>query len=110
MDQSETALRAVIPVAKYFNLTNTKPPPTCSLGWFHNYDANIMGGVLLGVGMALTGACPGTVLPQIVTGVRSGLFVGIGGILGGMWFAMNITHVMDGDFEVCFQSFKWTEL
>ena len=109
MNQSENALRVVIPIAKYFNLTETKPSPACSLGRFHNYDANIMGGVLLGIGMALTGACPGTVLPQIATGVRSGLFVGIGGILGGMWFSMSVTRVKDGDSEVCFQAFKWTE-
>lgn len=36
--------------------------------------------------MALTGACPGTVLPQIATGVKSSLFVGVGGILGAMIF------------------------
>ena len=41
---------------------------------------------MLGVGMALTGACPGTVLPQIATGLRSGLLVGIGGILGAMLY------------------------
>ena len=34
--------------------------------------------------MSLTGACPGTVLPQIATGVRSGLTVGLGGIFGAM--------------------------
>lgn len=37
--------------------------------------------------MSLTGACPGTVLPQLATGVPSSLFIGIGGILGGMVFA-----------------------
>jgi hypothetical protein len=36
--------------------------------------------------MSLTGACPGTVLPQISTGVGSSLFVGLGGILGAMLF------------------------
>ena len=36
--------------------------------------------------MSLTGACPGTVLPQIATGVGSSLFVGIGGIIGAKLF------------------------
>jgi hypothetical protein len=55
---------------------------------------------MLGVGMALTGSCPGTVLPQIVTGVRSGLLVGIGGILGAIQFTRKITYGMDGDGDV----------
>lgn len=33
--------------------------------------------------MTLTGACPGTVLPQIATGVVSGPLVLVGGVLGG---------------------------
>jgi hypothetical protein len=33
--------------------------------------------------MTLTGACPGTVLPQVATGVRSGPLVLAGGVLGG---------------------------
>jgi uncharacterized membrane protein YedE/YeeE len=37
--------------------------------------------------MALTGACPGTVLPQIATGIPSGRLVLLGGILGGVLFS-----------------------
>ncbi len=35
------------------------------------------------MGMALTGACPGTVLVKVATGIRSGYFALAGGILGG---------------------------
>ncbi len=47
----------------------------------------IIGGALLGGGMALTGACPGTVLAQIGTGVPGAVVVILGGIAGTMAFA-----------------------
>lgn len=37
--------------------------------------------------MALTGACPGTVVPQVVAGVRSGPLVLAGGLLGGIIYS-----------------------
>lgn len=37
--------------------------------------------------MALTGACPGTVVPQVVAGVRSGPLVLAGGLLGGIMYS-----------------------
>lgn len=42
---------------------------------------------MIGFGMALTGACPGTVLVQLVTGVRSGWAVMAGGLLGGILYS-----------------------
>lgn len=50
------------------------------------YLGNIVGGSLQGFGMALTGACPGTVLVQIAAGVSSGVYVLVGGVLGGTAF------------------------
>ncbi|KAI9138797.1 hypothetical protein BKA69DRAFT_717940 [Paraphysoderma sedebokerense] len=41
-----------------------------------------VGAVLLGLGMSLSGACPGTLAPQLGTGVRSAPFALIGGFLG----------------------------
>lgn len=73
-------------MARHFGFTQIKPRASSSIGWFSKYDANILGGSLLGIGMSLTGACPGTVLPQIATGVKSSLLVGVGGILGAMIF------------------------
>lgn len=52
-------------------------------------DANVVGGVLLGCGMALAGACPGTVIPQAALGVTPGRWTLAGGLLGGLaWSAV----------------------
>lgn len=47
---------------------------------------------MLGVGMALTGACPGTLLPQLAIGVPSGKYVLTGGLLGGILYARLADH------------------
>lgn len=39
---------------------------------------------MIGLGMTLTGACPGTVLVQIANGIYSGWYVMAGGVLAGM--------------------------
>lgn len=57
-----------------------------SYGWFMRYDANIIGGLLQGIGMTLTGACPGSVLVQLALGIRSAPNVALGCILGGVAF------------------------
>jgi uncharacterized protein len=49
--------------------------------------ANVVGGLILGAGIALAGACPGTVLAQIGAGYRDAWAVLVGGILGAMVFA-----------------------
>lgn len=59
-----------------------------SYGWFSNYDANIVGGTLQGIGMALTGACPGTVLVQVALGITPSPAILLGGILGGLLFTI----------------------
>src|SRR5262249_56093670 len=48
------------------------------------YAANVIGGSLLGAGVALAGACPGTTLAQIGAGYRDALFTFIGGVGGGV--------------------------
>lgn len=48
------------------------------------YDGNIVGGALQGLGMALSGACPGTVVSQAATAVPSGLYALAGAALGGI--------------------------
>lgn len=68
--------------AKLPHRTNT------SYGWFGAYDANLVGGLLQGLGMALTGACPGTVLVQVALGMRAAPVVLLGGLLGGMGFVV----------------------
>ena len=51
-----------------------------NLGLFE-YDGNILGGSLIGAGMAITGACPGTSLVQMGAGMANGFLVVIGGLL-----------------------------
>lgn len=46
------------------------------------YGANIVGGLLLGAGIALSGACPGTVLAQVGAGYKDAWAVLAGGIVG----------------------------
>lgn len=69
--------------AKRLGLSKCTPRSASTLGLFNGYDGNIIGGAMLGMGMALTGACPGTVLVQVATGVKSGYFVLVGALLGG---------------------------
>jgi uncharacterized membrane protein YedE/YeeE len=57
-----------------------------SYGWFSKYDANLIGGAMQGIGMALTGACPGTVLVQLALGYKSARNIAIGCVLGGIAF------------------------
>jgi len=71
-------------IAKQTNVSPCSPRKPSNLSRLCRYDGNVIGGLLLGSGMALTGACPGTVLVQIATGVSSGLPVLGGGILGGI--------------------------
>jgi len=50
------------------------------------YGADIVGGLLLGAGIALAGACPGTVMAQIGVGYRDAWFTLLGGIAGAVTF------------------------
>ena len=50
------------------------------------YVADIVGGAVLGVGIALAGACPGTTLAQIGAGYRDALFTLAGGLVGAVTF------------------------
>lgn len=51
------------------------------------YAADAVGGLILGAGIALAGACPGTTLAQIVAGYRDTLFTLAGGIVGAVAFS-----------------------
>lgn len=50
------------------------------------WQADIVGGLLLGAGISIAGACPGTVFAQIGAGYRDAWFTVAGGILGAMVF------------------------
>jgi hypothetical protein len=51
------------------------------------YAADIVGGLILGAGITLAGACPGTTLAQIGAGYRDALFTLVGGLLGAVAFS-----------------------
>lgn len=61
---------SAVTIAVYNSRHNNKLPQKkdSTYGWFGKYDGNVVGGALVGVGMALTGACPGTVLVQAAAG------------------------------------------
>jgi hypothetical protein len=48
------------------------------------WKADVIGGLILGVGITIAGACPGTSLAQVGAGYRDALFVVAGGIAGAM--------------------------
>ena len=51
------------------------------------YAADIVGGLILGIGIALAGACPGTTLAQVGAGYRDALFTLAGGLVGSVAFS-----------------------
>jgi uncharacterized protein len=51
------------------------------------YAADAAGGLLLGAGISLSGACPGTALAQVGVGYRDALFTLVGGIFGAVAFS-----------------------
>ncbi|KAL1853847.1 hypothetical protein Plec18167_007166 [Paecilomyces lecythidis] len=61
--------------------------PQSSLSLICPYDGNIIGGAMLGIGMAMTGACPGSIPIQFTLGMPSGRYLLMGGVLGGITYA-----------------------
>jgi len=51
------------------------------------YAADAFGGLLLGIGIALAGACPGTTLAQIGAGYRDAIFTLVGGLCGAVAYS-----------------------
>jgi uncharacterized membrane protein YedE/YeeE len=47
-----------------------------------------LGGSVLGVGMAVGGACPGMVLPQLGAGVPNAVFTYVGGLVGAVLYGL----------------------
>lgn len=51
------------------------------------YAADTIGGLILGAGITLAGACPGTTLAQIGAGYRDALFTLVGGLFGAIAYS-----------------------
>lgn len=50
------------------------------------YKADLIGGFILGIGITLAGACPGTAFAQVGAGYRDAWFIVLGGIAGAMTY------------------------
>lgn len=50
------------------------------------FTADIVGGAILGVGIVIAGACPGTVLAQIGSGYKDAIYTFVGGLFGALLF------------------------
>ncbi|SDR36301.1 YeeE/YedE thiosulfate transporter family protein [Pseudovibrio sp. Tun.PSC04-5.I4] len=59
----------------------------------------IVGGAILGVGIAIAGACPGTVFAQIGRGYKDAWFTVTGGILGAAFYGYN-KSLIDGALDL----------
>lgn len=71
------------------------------------YAADILGGLMLGAGIALAGACPGTTLAQIGAGYRDALFTLAGGLAGAVAYSylqptLSRTLLASGDGKIIF--------
>jgi len=55
----------------------------------NNLVATVVGSLLLGIGMAVGGACPGMVLIQTGAGVKSSLYTVAGGMMGAFVFGIS---------------------
>ena len=71
------------------------------------YSADIIGGLLLGAGITLAGACPGTTLAQIDAGYRDALFTIVGGLAGAVAYsyaepALSKTFLGQGGGKILF--------
>jgi uncharacterized membrane protein YedE/YeeE len=51
------------------------------------FPADIVGGLLLGIGIVLAGACPGTVFAQIGAGYKDAWVTLLGAITGALFYA-----------------------
>lgn len=50
------------------------------------FKADIIGGLILGAGITLAGACPGTTLAQLGAGYRDAIFILLGGMAGALTY------------------------
>lgn len=71
------------------------------------YSADIIGGLILGAGIALAGACPGTTLAQIGAGYRDAFFTLVGGIAGAVAYTyaqpvLSKTFLAEGGGKIIF--------
>ncbi|KAK8105987.1 hypothetical protein PG999_009346 [Apiospora kogelbergensis] len=77
-------LESFLAAAASSALRHLPPRSFSSLGLLGHLDGNILGGLMQGAGMALSGACAGTVFAQNGAGVRSSFYALGGAMVGGI--------------------------
>ncbi|KAJ3307964.1 hypothetical protein HDU76_004222 [Blyttiomyces sp. JEL0837] len=70
-----------------------KPPTAFGLGLFNGYGSNVVGGALVGAGMSLSGACPGTVFVQLGAGTATAPITFLGTFLGSITYGYLDTQI-----------------
>jgi uncharacterized membrane protein YedE/YeeE len=76
--------RILVTLSQSLGYASFKARSYSPIGLFARWDGNVIGGILLGHGLALAGACPGTVLAQVALGVTSGYYALAGAAAGGI--------------------------
>ncbi|KAG9684926.1 hypothetical protein KCV03_g10103, partial [Aureobasidium melanogenum] len=69
-------------ILEKFNISQRPVRANAKVSVWTPYDANIAGGALVGIGMALSGACPGTVLVQLAQRIPSANATALGALFG----------------------------
>ncbi|GAB0137704.1 hypothetical protein EsDP_00005960 [Epichloe bromicola] len=85
---------AIYTVAERLGYVKISPRTSSPLGFFSKYDGNIIGGGLLGAGMALAGSCPGTLYAQLAAGARTGFYALDGAMIGGILWSGIVSRVV----------------
>lgn len=65
----------------------------------HSYFSSIVGGLTLGMGVAIAGACPGTIMAQIGAGYKDARFVAFGAVCGGIAFQFITKYINYTNFS-----------
>lgn len=83
-----TATTSIV-IAALDKLGYAKVPPRCasSLNIFSRHDGNIIGGSLLGAGMALSASCPGSAIAAAALGIRPAYYALGGATVGGILYS-----------------------
>lgn len=54
---------------------------------------NIFGGIFMGIGIVLTGACPGTAWAQVGAGYKNARFIILGGLLSATFYGIFLPEI-----------------
>jgi len=86
------------------------PKPNINTFSLHKYSGNIIGGFILGIGMLMSGSCPGTVAAQIGAGIQGGLLTMLGSFVGTLMYGLAEKFIPSiskhGDIELADKKFK----